>query len=64
MIKKLALSALLLSFLGVVVAGSNAVFTSVASNDSNTFSTGTVVISTSPSTAFITFGSMLPKVIS
>jgi spore coat-associated protein N len=48
---------LLASLVGVV---SVAVFTSVATNPTNTFSAGTVVISTSPASAFITYSNMAP----
>jgi len=45
---------------GVGALGTNAVFTSTASNPANSFSTGTIVISTSPASAFITFSAMVP----
>ncbi len=40
--------------------GGLAVFTDQAVNDANTFTTGTVDISTSPATAFITYSDMAP----
>jgi len=40
--------------------GGLAVFTDQAANDANTFTTGTLDISTSPATAFITFNDMVP----
>ena len=61
MVKKLLLSIAVFAVAASVLAlGSNAVFTSTASNDANTFTTGTVVISTSPATAFITYSGMAP----
>jgi spore coat-associated protein N len=44
---------------GFASAGS-AIFTSTASVDANTFTTGTVIISTSPATALVTFSNMAP----
>jgi len=44
---------------GFVSAGS-ALFTSTATVAANTFTTGTVIISTSPSTALVTFSNMAP----
>jgi hypothetical protein len=41
-------------------ASSLALFTSTAAVDANTFSTGTVIISTSPATALVTFANMAP----
>ena len=60
MIRKVSVSLILLSLVGIVLTGSNAVFTSTSSNGANTFSTGTVVISTAPASAFITFSAMAP----
>jgi hypothetical protein len=57
---------LILAAIGLSIASigsgvfSLAVFTSTATNGANTFSTGTVVLTTSPSTAFITVSGMLP----
>ena len=60
-LKKLLLTLLVLGTVGGLGAiRANAVFTSVASNGANTFTTGTVVISTSPASAFITFSAMVP----
>jgi len=61
MVKKLLLSMAVFAVAASVLAlGSNAVFTSTASNDANTFTVGTVVIGTSPATAFITYSGMAP----
>jgi hypothetical protein len=47
--------------LGTVVAlVTGAIFTSTASVGSNTFSTGTVILGTSPSSALVTFSAMAP----
>src|SRR5439155_7907127 len=60
-LKKLLLTLLLVGMVGGVGAmRANAVFTSTATNGANTFSTGTIVISTSPASAFITFSSTVP----
>ena len=60
-LKKILLTLLLVGMVGGVGAiRANAVFTSVATNGANTFSSGTIVISTSPSSAFITFSAMVP----
>ena len=59
--RKLLLTLVVIGILGgVATIGSNAIFTSTATNNANTFSTGTIVISTSPSSAFITFSTMVP----
>ena len=60
-LKKLFLAVLaigLLSLLGGL--GSLAVFTDQAAVDANTFTTGTVDISTSPTTAVVTYSNMAP----
>src|SRR5437763_3700820 len=60
-LKKILLSLLLVGMVGGVGAiRANAVFTSSATNGANTFSSGTIVISTSPASAFITFSAMVP----
>jgi len=57
---------LALAAIGLAIASvgsgvlSLAVFTSTAANGSNEFDTGTVVISTSPASAFVTYSNMLP----
>jgi hypothetical protein len=61
MIRKIAASLLLLGGLaGFATFGAMSVFTSQATNPSNTFSTGSISISTSPASAFITYSDMLP----
>ena len=61
MVKKVLLSfAVLTVVVGVFASGANAVFTSTASNGANTFTTGTVVIGTSPASAVITYSGMAP----
>jgi len=62
MLKKVLVLALLgIGVLGLIasIAGL-AVFTSTASVGSNTFTTGTVTISTSPASALVTFSGMAP----
>ncbi len=46
--------------MGIGAAGSNAIFTSSAANNANTFNTATISISTSPASAFITYSAMVP----
>ena len=61
MLKKLLLTLLVVSVLAsLAVLGSFAVFTDSETVDSNTFSTGSVDISTSPTTALVTFSDMAP----
>ena len=61
MLKKLLASLLVVSVLAsLAVLGSFAVFTDSETVDSNTFSTGSVDISTSPTTALVTFSDMAP----
>ncbi len=61
MIRKLATTILVLALFGALVSLSAlAVFTDSASVPSNTFSTGTVDISTSPTSAVVTFANMAP----
>ena len=55
----LAAVALAITSLGAGVF-SMAYFTSSASVDANTFTTGTIVITTSPTTALVTFSNMMP----
>jgi predicted ribosomally synthesized peptide with SipW-like signal peptide len=47
-------------FLALVTLSALALFTSTASVPGNTFSTGTVTISTAPTTALVTFSGMAP----
>jgi len=61
MVTKLLLSMAVFAVAASALAlGSNAVFTSTASVPANTFTTGTVVISTSPASAVITYSGMAP----
>src|SRR3990170_5306944 len=61
MLKKIAATVLVVGGLaGIGTFGAFSIFTSTATNPSNTFSTGSVSISTSPASAFITFSSMVP----
>src|SRR3990170_2256303 len=61
MLKKIAATVLVVGGLaGIGAFGAFSIFTSTATNPSNTFSTGSVVISTSPASAFITFSNMAP----
>ena len=61
MLKKIAATLLVVGGLaGISAFGAFSIFTSTATNPSNTFSTGSVSISTSPASAFITFSSMVP----
>ena len=61
MLKKLLASLLVVSVLAsLAVLGSFAVFTDSETVDSNTFSTGSVDIATSPTTALVTFSDMAP----
>jgi spore coat-associated protein N len=61
MVRKILLALLGIGVLGLIasVAGL-AVFTSTASVGSNTFTTGTVTISTAPASALVTFANMAP----
>lgn len=59
--RKLAATVVVLALLvSVLTVGVLAVFTDTQSVASNTFSTGTIDISTSPTTALISFSNMLP----
>ena len=59
--RKLATSlVVLLAFAAMVVVGTLAVFTDTQDVDANTFSTGTVDISTSPASALVTYSAMAP----
>lgn len=59
--RKLAATAILLTLLfGLIGYGVSAVFTSTASVGSNTFSTGSVSLTTAPTTALVTFTNMAP----
>jgi spore coat-associated protein N len=61
MIRKALASILVMALMGGVIAfGSNAVFTDTATVAANTFTTGTIDISTSPSSAVVTFSAMAP----
>src|SRR3990170_3291181 len=61
MLKKIAATVLVVGGLaGIGTFGAFSIFTSTATNPSNTFSTGSVAISTSPASAFITFNDMMP----
>ena len=61
MLKKIAATVLVVGGLaGIGAFGAFSIFTSTATNPSNTFSTGSVAISTSPASAFITFNDMMP----
>ncbi len=65
MVKRILLSiaaiCLVVGVVGILAGVSSlSIFTSQAVNDDNTFDTGTVGISTTPATAFITFGDMAP----
>jgi spore coat-associated protein N len=61
MVRKILLALLGIGVLGLIasIAGL-AVFTSTASVGSNTFTTGTVTISTAPASALVTFSNMAP----
>ena len=58
--KLLATVAVLALFVSVISLGVLALFTDTASVPGNTFSTGTVDISTAPSSALVTFSAMAP----
>lgn len=59
--RKLALTVVILALLvGVLTMSALAVFTDSQAVTANTFSTGTIDISTSPTTALVTYSSMLP----
>jgi hypothetical protein len=59
--RKLALTVVILALLvGVLTLSALAVFTDSQAVTANTFSTGTIDISTSPTTALVTYSSMLP----
>ena len=61
MVRKLLLTFTVLSVAGSLLAfGTNAIFTDTASVGSNVFSTGSVDISTSPTSALVTFNAMMP----
>ena len=61
MLRKLTLTVVVLAlFVGLLSIMAAAVFTSTATVDTNTFATGTVVISTNPATALVTFANMAP----
>jgi predicted ribosomally synthesized peptide with SipW-like signal peptide len=61
MVKKILFTLIAVGLLSAVTGlGGLAVFTDQAVNDANTFTTGTVDISTSPATAFITYSDMAP----
>jgi hypothetical protein len=61
MIRKLALTVAVLGlFVGLMSLMAVAIFTSTASVGSNTFTTGTVIISTSPASAVVTLSGMAP----
>jgi len=61
MVKKLAATAIVLGLLATLMSMSAlALFTDTASVPSNSFSTGTVDISTSPISALVTFSNMAP----
>src|SRR3954468_7731546 len=61
--KKILLTTIVMLAFGSVAAFSVlAVFTDQHSIDANTFSTGTIVLALSPSTALVTFSSMMPGV--
>jgi predicted ribosomally synthesized peptide with SipW-like signal peptide len=61
MLRKMILSVLLVgAIFGAAAVGSNAIFTDTASVPANAFTTGSLDISTSPTSAFITFSNMLP----
>ena len=61
MLKKVLLSLLVVTVIAsLAVLGSFAVFTDSETVDSNTFSTGTVDISTNPTTALVTYNNMAP----
>ncbi len=58
--RALATAMVLALFLALVTLSALALFTSTASVPGNTFSTGTVTISTAPTTALVTFSAMAP----
>jgi spore coat-associated protein N len=61
MAKKIAATVIVLAaFAALTTLGVLAVFTSTASVGSNAFTTGTVTITTSPTTALVTFSGMAP----
>jgi len=61
MLRKLVLTVVVLAvFVGLLSVMAVAIFTSTASVGGNTFTTGTVVISTSPASAVVTFSNMAP----
>jgi hypothetical protein len=61
MIRKLVLTVIVLAvFVGLLSLMAVAIFTSTASVGGNTFTAGTVVISTSPASAVVTLGAMAP----
>ena len=58
--RALATAMVLALFLGLVTLSALALFTDSASVPANTFTTGTVDITTSPTTALVTFSAMAP----
>lgn len=61
MIRKLVLTAVVLGvFVGLLSLMAGAIFTSSPSVGSNTFTTGTVTLSTNPASALVTFSNMAP----
>ena len=61
MFKKLAITAFLLAaFAAAVTRTTMAAFTSVATNPGNAFTAATIGISTSPTSALVTFSGMIP----
>lgn len=60
MIRKALVLIVVTGLMGGLAASASALFTSQATINANTFSTGTVVISTSPTSALITFSTMAP----
>jgi len=61
MVKKILFTLIAVGLLSATSGlGGLAVFTDQAANDANTFTTGTVDISTAPATAFITYSNMAP----
>ena len=61
MLRKLALTVVVLAmFVALMSVMAAAIFTSTASVGSNTFTAGTVIIGTSPTTALVTFSNMAP----
>jgi predicted ribosomally synthesized peptide with SipW-like signal peptide len=60
MFRKVFVLTIVAGLLAAFASGGSALFTSSASVDANTFTAGTVIISTNPTTSLVSFGNMAP----